>query len=74
MKMISQNFKQKYIYTIVFLFGNFTFLFAQETPGFTDNVLDNPEAPIDNYLIPMLVTALIFGAVLIKRKSITYLK
>ena len=74
MKMIAHNLKYKYIFAIVFLIGNFNVLFAQDTPVFDDNVVDNPVTPIDNYIIPMLVMALIFGAVLIKRKSITCLK
>lgn len=74
MKMITHNLKYKYIYAIVFLIGNFNVLFAQDTPAFADNVVDNTAAPIDNYILPMLVLALIIGAVLIRKKSITYLK
>ncbi len=74
MKKISQNLKHNYNYTIVFLLCNFTALFAQDTPVFTDDVVDNTAAPIDNYVIPMLVIALIIGAVLIKKKSINCLK
>lgn len=74
MKMISNNLKYKYIYTIVIILGKFSALFAQDPPGFTDNVVDNSAAPIDNYIIPMLVVALIMGAILIRKKSITCLK
>lgn len=74
MKMISHNLKYKYIYAIVIIIGNFSALFAQNEPVFEDNVVDNTAAPIDNYIIPMLVLALIIGAVLIKKKSITCLK
>jgi len=74
MKSISQNLKLKYIYTLVFLLYSATVLFAQDPPGFTDNVIDNTAAPIDNYVIPMLVIALIIGSVLLKKKSINCLK
>lgn len=74
MKMISHNLKYKYIYAIVIILGKFSVLFAQDPPGFTDNVVDNSAAPIDNYIIPMLVLAVIMGALLIKRKSINDFK
>jgi hypothetical protein len=74
MKMITHNLKYKYIYAIVFLIGNFNVLFAQDEPAFDDNVIDNPAAPIDNYVLPMLVIAIIIGVVLIRKKSITCLK
>lgn len=74
MKMISQNLKHKYVYTLAFLLYNVTVLFAQDIPGFDQGVLDNTAVPIDNYILPMLALALIIGAVLIKKKSITCFK
>lgn len=74
MKMISHNLKYKYIFAIVMIIGSFSALFAQSEPVFEDNVIDNPAAEIDYYILPMLVLALIIGALLIKKKSITCLK
>lgn len=74
MKIMSQNLKRKYIFAIIIAFGNFIALFAQDEPVFDDNVIDNPAAPIDNYVLPMLVLAIIIGAVLIKKKRITCVK
>ncbi len=74
MKMITHNLKYKYIFAIVIVLGNFEALFAQDAPGFDDNVVDNPTVPIDNYVLPMLVAALIIGAVLIRKKRIICVK
>jgi hypothetical protein len=74
MKMISHNLKHNYIYAIVLLLSNFTALFAQDLPVFDETIDDNTAAPIDNYVLPMLVLAIIIGAVLIRKKSITCLK
>lgn len=68
---IKTKFKKsntKYFFTILFLFFNITILIAQNEPAFDDNVIDTPAAPIDDYLLPMLILSLIIGSVQIKKK------
>jgi hypothetical protein len=74
MKMMLQNLKHKYVYTLAFLLYNVTVLFAQDTPGFDQDVIDNTAVPIDNYILPMLALALIIGTVLLKKKDVNCLK
>ncbi|MFZ4436527.1 MAG: hypothetical protein ACOYOR_08475 [Flavobacterium psychrophilum] len=43
--------------------------YAQDLPEFEDDVVDNPVAPIDDYLPLALLTAVGLGWVLLRKKA-----
>lgn len=43
--------------------------YAQDLPDFEDDVVDNPVAPIDDYLPIALLTAVGLGWVLLRKKA-----
>mgnify|MGYP000394934850 CR=1 FL=1 len=48
--------------------------YAQDLPEFEDDVVDNPVAPIDDYLPLALLTAVGLGWVLLRKKNIIHKK
>jgi hypothetical protein len=71
---IFSKIKNNILYVFLFFTCSISNIFAQDDdlpPEFEEEVLDNPipAAPIDDWIIPMLVIAIILGYYIKQRKN-----